>query len=51
MRAVDASSVSTFFSISQGSLPQESDYLATFEANCISAPKINLTDWTGVQQG
>ena len=23
-------------------LPQKSDYLATFEANCMSAPKINL---------
>src|SRR6185369_1291079 len=29
-------------------LPQKSDYSATFGANCISAPKINLTDWIGV---
>jgi hypothetical protein len=25
-------------------LPQKSDYSRTFRANCISAPKINLTD-------
>lgn len=30
-------------------LPQKSDYLRTFGANCISASKTNLTDWTGVQ--
>jgi hypothetical protein len=29
----------------------QSDYSATFGANGISAPKINLTDWTGVQRG
>jgi hypothetical protein len=32
-------------------LPQKSDYSATFGADGISAPKINLTDWMGVQQG
>lgn len=26
-------------------LPQKSDYWGTFEASCISAPKIILTDW------
>ncbi len=31
-------------------LPQKSDYSATFGANCVSAPKINLTDGTGVQR-
>src|SRR5689334_5066568 len=30
-------------------MPQKSDYFATFEANCVSAPKINLTDWTPIQ--
>ena len=25
-------------------LPQKSDYSVTFEANCVSAPKINLTE-------
>jgi hypothetical protein len=31
-------------------LPQKSDYSTTFGANCISAPKVNLTDETGVQR-
>jgi hypothetical protein len=30
-------------------LPQKSDYWTTFEANCLSTPKINLTDWIGIQ--
>jgi hypothetical protein len=35
----------------QKALPQNSQFDSPFEANANSAPKINLTGWTGLRRG